>query len=150
MDPVILSEALESIGMKQLVALIMIAFLVPTAAMAKNACKDEKAKFCKEAKAAGKKVNDCLKEHIGELSPACKAQVEAPKAPKSEADKAKKAEKKAKKDAAPKTEEKPAEATPAEPAKPADEAKPSEPAAPDAVETKPSEPAAPGAAETKP
>ena len=61
--------------MKQLVALVMIAFLVPataTVAFAKNACKDEKAKFCKDAKTAGKKVNDCLKEHIAEVSPACK------------------------------------------------------------------------------
>ena len=55
--------------MKQLVALVMIAFLVPataSVAFAKNACKDEKAKFCKDAKTAGKKVNDCLKEHIAE------------------------------------------------------------------------------------
>ena len=60
--------------MKQLVALVMIAFLVPataTVAFAKNACKEEKAKFCKDAKAAGKKVNDCLKEHIAEVSAAC-------------------------------------------------------------------------------
>ena len=68
--------------MKQLVALVMIAFLVPataSVAFAKNACKEEKAKFCKDAKAAGKKVNDCLKEHIAEVSPACKEQLEKPK-----------------------------------------------------------------------
>jgi hypothetical protein len=52
--PRIFSEALESIRMKQLIALIMIAFLVPTAALAKNnACKEDKTKFCKDAKAEG-------------------------------------------------------------------------------------------------
>ena len=58
--------------MKQLVALVMIAFLVPataTVAFAKNPCKEEKDKFCKDAKAAGKKLRDCLKEHSAELSP---------------------------------------------------------------------------------
>ena len=77
--------------MKQLVALVMIAFLVPataTVAFAKNACKEEKAKFCKDAKAAGKKVNDCLKEHIAEVSPACKEQLEKPKEPKTDKEKA--------------------------------------------------------------
>ena len=45
--------------MKQLVAFVMIAFLVPataTVAFAKNPCKEDKAKFCKDAKAAGKKL----------------------------------------------------------------------------------------------
>jgi hypothetical protein len=77
--------------MKQLVALVMIAFLVPataSVAFAKNACKEEKAKFCKDAKAAGKKVNDCLKEHIAEVSPACKEQLEKPKEPKTDKEKA--------------------------------------------------------------
>ena len=77
--------------MKQLVALVMIAFLVPataTVAFAKNACKGEKAKFCKDAKTAGKKVNDCLKEHIAEVSPACKEQLEKPKEPKTDKEKA--------------------------------------------------------------
>ena len=58
--------------MKQLVAFVMIAFLVPataTVAFAKNPCKEDKAKFCKDAKAAGKKIADCLKEHSAELSP---------------------------------------------------------------------------------
>jgi hypothetical protein len=82
MDPVIIfSEALESIRMKQLIALIMIAFLVPTAAMAKNnACTEDKTKFCKDAKASGKKVKDCLKEHISEVSAACKESLEKPEA----------------------------------------------------------------------
>jgi hypothetical protein len=112
--------------MKQLIALIMIAFLVPTtAAMAKSPCKEDKDKFCKDAKASGKKVSDCLKEHSAELAPACKELL---------------AEKKAKKDEAKPGEGKPAEAKPAE-------TKPAEPAP---SESKPSEPASPGAAESKP
>ena len=85
--------------MKQLVALVMIAFLVPataTVAFAKNPCKEEKDKFCKDAKAAGKKLRDCLKEHSAELSPACKEFVDKPKEPKSDAEKAAKKAKKGK------------------------------------------------------
>jgi hypothetical protein len=118
--------------MKQLVAFVMIAFLVPataTVAFAKNPCKEDKAKFCKDAKAAGKKVGDCLKEHSADLTAACKESLDKPKDP------AKKAEKKAKKAG-----DKPAEAKPAD--KPAD-TKPAEGAAP-------AEPAAPGSGETKP
>jgi hypothetical protein len=58
--------------MNHLVALIMIAFLVPTAAMAKGECQEDKAKFCEDVKASGGDVGDCLKQHIEELSPACK------------------------------------------------------------------------------
>jgi hypothetical protein len=98
--------------MKQLIALIMIAFLVPTAAMAKNtACKEDKTKFCKDAKASGKKVNDCLKEHISEVSAACKESLDKPKEAK-----------------APK---------PADASKPAEEEKPATSASPGAAETKP-------------
>ena len=128
--------------MKQLVALVMIAFLVPataTVAFAKNPCKEDKAKFCKDAKTAGKKVNDCLKEHIAEVTPACKEQLEKPKEPKTDKEKAERKIKKegAKKDEAKPTEEKPAEAKPAE-------TKPAEPAP---SESPPSPPAAPGGAE---
>ena len=100
--------------MKQLVTLIMIAFLVPTAAMAANAkpCKEDKAKFCKEVKASGGNVDDCLKQHIGEVSPACKESIAKSEAPSAS--------------------EKPAEA-----AKPAEATKPSGPASPGAAETKP-------------
>ena len=111
--------------MKQLVALVMIAFLVPataTVAFAKNACKEEKAKFCKDAKAAGKNFKECLKEHITEVSPACKEQLEKPQEPKTDKEK---------------TGEKPAETKPAE-------TKPVEPAP---SETPPSPPASPGGAE---
>jgi hypothetical protein len=134
MDPVIIfSEALESIRMKQLIALIMIAFLVPTAAMAKSsACKEDKAKFCKDAKAAGKKVRDCLKEHSAEVTPACKESLDKPKEAKPGKEKGKKQGLK----------------TNSEGAKPAEAAKPAEPAKP-AEETKPTEPASPGGAETK-
>ena len=128
--------------MKQLVALVMIAFLVPataTVAFAKNPCKEDKAKFCKDAKAAGKKVNDCLKEHIAEVTPACKEQLEKPKEPKTDKEKA---ERKIKKEGAKKDETKPTEEKPAE-TKPA-ETKPVEPAP---SESPPSPPAAPGGAE---
>ena len=122
--------------MKQLVALVMISFLVPataSVAFAKNACKGEKAKFCKDAKAAGKKVNDCLKEHIAEVSPACKEQLEKPKEPKTDKEKA---EKKAKKDEAKPSGEKPAETKPAESAPPSSETPPAAPASPGATESK--------------
>ena len=100
--------------MKQLVAFVMIAFLVPataTVAFAKNPCKEDKAKFCKDAKAAGKKIADCLKEHSAELTPACKENLDKPKDPEREK---KKAEKKAKKAAEGKTGDKPAGDKPAE------------------------------------
>jgi len=125
--------------MKQLVAFVMIAFLVPaiaTVAFAKNPCKEDKAKFCKDAKTAGKKVTDCLKEHSAEVTPACKEYLDKPKEEKDKDKEARKA-KKGKKD-----EGKPAGDKPAE-AKPVD--KPAEGAAPPA-----SDPAAPGGAETKP
>jgi hypothetical protein len=121
--------------MKQLVALVMIAFLVPataTVAFAKNPCKDDKAKFCKDAKAAGKKVNDCLKEHIAEVSAACKEQLEKPKEPKTDQEKAERKIKNKDKDR-PKAEgEKPAETKPTETAPP--ESAP--PASPGGAESK--------------
>jgi hypothetical protein len=107
--------------MKQLIALIMIAFLVPTAAIAKNSgCKEDKAKFCKDAKASGKKVRDCLKEHVGEVSAACKESLAKPK------------------EAKPGKANKKQESTaPSDGEKPAGEAKPAEPASPGGAETKP-------------
>ena len=65
--------------MKKLVALVMMAFLVPAVAYAKNPCKDDKVKFCKDVKASGGKVNDCLREHAAEVSAACKEQLAKPK-----------------------------------------------------------------------
>ena len=61
--------------MKHMMALI-IALLVPTAAMAKGECKDDKEKFCKDVIGA-KNVGACLKEHKAELSEACKTMLEA-------------------------------------------------------------------------
>jgi hypothetical protein len=75
--------------MKQLLALTMIALLVPTAAaMAKGACKDDKEKFCKDVIAGGGKPGPCLKEHINELSPACKEKLSKPKEARAQDEKA--------------------------------------------------------------
>lgn len=59
--------------MNRLVALVMIAFLLPIgAALAKNPCKEDRDKFCADVKAAGGKVAECLEKHLNELSAACK------------------------------------------------------------------------------
>jgi hypothetical protein len=50
----------------------MIAFLVPSAALAKGACQEEKTKFCAKAEDIGL----CLSQHSSELSDACKAEIE--------------------------------------------------------------------------
>ena len=55
------------------VAIVLIALLIPTAAMAKGECKEDKAKFCKDAV----HVAACLDMHKAELSEACKAAREA-------------------------------------------------------------------------
>lgn len=60
--------------MRLLVAL-MIALLVPAAAMAGD-CTDDKEKFCKEVVEAKGKVGACLKEHKAELSESCKAKLD--------------------------------------------------------------------------
>ena len=103
--------------MKQLIALVMIAFLVPataTVALAKNPCKDDKAKFCKDAKAGGKgKVTECLTEHKAELTPACKEWLDKPKEER-EKDKEARKEKKAKKDEGKPAGDKPAGDKPAD------------------------------------
>ena len=59
--------------MKYLMAL-MIALLVPTAAMAVNECSADKEKFCKDVINADGKLGPCMKQHEAELSEACKAQ----------------------------------------------------------------------------
>jgi hypothetical protein len=81
-------EALEIELMKHLVAFVMIAFLlstvavllpatVSTVAVAKdNPCKQDKKKFCKDAKSKGVKVRACLKQHKDELSAECKAHLD--------------------------------------------------------------------------
>jgi hypothetical protein len=57
--------------MKSVVVLTIIAFLLPSAALAAEtgACMEDKAKFCKDVK----DVNACLEQHKDELSAACKA-----------------------------------------------------------------------------
>ena len=127
--------------MKKLVALVMMAFLVPAAAYAKNPCKDDKVKFCKDVKASGGKVNDCLREHVNEVAPACKEQLAKPKEGKPS-----KAEKKTKgKETGDTTKSENAGKKPAEGAKPAaTDTKPAETPA-----TTPATPASPGGAESK-
>jgi hypothetical protein len=71
--------------MKHLVVLAMIAVMgVPTLAAAADpkpasVCKEDKKKFCKDAKTTGVKVHDCLMQHKDELSEACKARIDRPK-----------------------------------------------------------------------
>ena len=60
--------------MRLLVALL-VALLVPAAAMAGD-CANDKEKFCKEVIAAKGKVGACLKEHKAELSEFCKAKLD--------------------------------------------------------------------------
>lgn len=123
--------------MKKLVALVMMAFLVPAAAYAKNPCKDDKVKFCKDVKASGGKVNDCLRQHATEVSAACKDQLNKPKEGKPD----KKAEKKTKgKEAGDTTKSD----------NPNPDAPKAKAGAPKATDTPPSDAAAPGSGETKP
>jgi len=56
--------------MKRLIVLI-IALLIPTAAMAGGECKEDKQKFCKDVVAAKGDVGACLNQHMAELSDAC-------------------------------------------------------------------------------
>jgi hypothetical protein len=60
--------------MKYLMALI-VALLVPTAAMAEGECQADRQKFCKDV--AKGEVVACLDKHSAELSEACKAKREA-------------------------------------------------------------------------
>ena len=55
------------------VAIVLIALLIPTAAMAKGECKEDKQMFCKDAADA----IACLDRHKAELSEACKGKLEA-------------------------------------------------------------------------
>ncbi len=71
--------------MKHLVALALVAFLLPavaillpatvsTLAVAKDKpCKQDKKKFCKDVKSKGAKMRECMKQHRDELSAECKA-----------------------------------------------------------------------------
>jgi hypothetical protein len=52
---------------------VLVASLVPTTAMAKNPCSQDKRKFCK----GETNVVACLDQHIAELSEACKTMLQA-------------------------------------------------------------------------
>src|SRR5262245_4441014 len=56
---------------------LLIVLLIPTAAMAKGECKQDKQKFCQDVIEATGDVGACLKQHTAELSEACKALREA-------------------------------------------------------------------------
>ena len=62
--------------MKYLVALLL-ALLVPTAAIAKGECKQDRQKFCKDVVEAKGDIGACLNQHMAELSDACKTMLEA-------------------------------------------------------------------------
>jgi hypothetical protein len=67
--------------MKYLLTLLVV-LLIPTAALAKGECKEEKTKFCPELKK--EELRACLSKHEAELSATCKEKLEA-KAKKSAA-----------------------------------------------------------------
>lgn len=60
--------------MKYLMTL-MVVLLIPTAALAKGECKEDKQKFCGGLEK--KEVWGCLKKHVAELSGPCKAKLQA-------------------------------------------------------------------------
>ena len=62
--------------MKCMVAL-MIALMIPTAAIAAGECRQDREKFCKEVVDAKGDVAACMRQHAAELSEACKAKREA-------------------------------------------------------------------------
>jgi hypothetical protein len=57
--------------MKQLMVLI-IAIVVPAAAMTDGGCRDDVQKFCKDVGEAKRAVVACLQQHMAELSEECK------------------------------------------------------------------------------
>jgi cytochrome c556 len=62
--------------MKYLVALLL-ALLVPTAAIAKGECKQDRQKFCKDVVEAKGDIGACLNQHMADLSESCKTMLEA-------------------------------------------------------------------------
>jgi hypothetical protein len=64
--------------MKQLIVLI-IAILIPTAAIAKGECAADKEKFCKSVDEKHGDIRACMTQHESELSEACKAKREEAK-----------------------------------------------------------------------
>ena len=60
--------------MKHLMVLI-IALLIPAAAMAKGECQDDVQRFCKNVGEAKGAVVACLQQHMAELGEACKTKL---------------------------------------------------------------------------
>ena len=60
--------------MKYLLTLLIV-LLIPTAALAKGECKEERKKFC--AGMAKKELWHCLSKHEAELGAPCKTKIEA-------------------------------------------------------------------------
>jgi hypothetical protein len=60
--------------MKHLMVVI-IALLIPAAAMAQGECKEEVQRFCKHVGEAQGAVVACLQQHMAELSEACKTRL---------------------------------------------------------------------------
>ena len=46
---------------------------------AKEACEEDAKKLCKDTKPGGGRIMQCLKQHEGELSPACKEHMDKPR-----------------------------------------------------------------------
>ena len=65
---------LECYPMKYLLTLLIV-LLIPTAALAKGECKEERRKFC--AGMVKKELWDCLSKHEAELGAPCKTKIEA-------------------------------------------------------------------------
>ena len=63
--------------MKHLVALFVIALLIPTTAVVAGDCTADKEKFCKDVVDENGGIKACLEQHASELSEACKAKREA-------------------------------------------------------------------------
>jgi Cysteine rich repeat len=60
--------------MKHLMVLI-IAIVVPAAAMTDGGCRDDVQKFCKDVGEAKRAVVACLQQHMAELSEECKTKL---------------------------------------------------------------------------
>ena len=65
---------LECYSMKYLLTLLIV-LLIPTAALAKGECKEERKKFC--AGMVKKQLWHCLSKHEAELGAPCKTKIEA-------------------------------------------------------------------------
>ena len=56
-------------------AVLIIALLIPAAAIAKSECQEDVQKFCKNVGKARGAVIACLQQHMAELSEACKTKL---------------------------------------------------------------------------